>query len=266
MPDLDNLGAAAIQVLSCADPRQKAAFSRRSAQAWREGKLAQIFPYLPSVSPARPDYPRLLKPQDMPKRRSGSNLGALLHAVTHIEFNAIDLAWDMVARFGADMPRAFCDDWVSVGDDEARHFTMMQDRLQAYDMTYGDLPAHDGLWQSALDTRHDLKARLAIVPLVLEARGLDVTPMMIKRFEKAADEKSAEALTTIYIEEVSHVAAGKKWFSYLCDRDNCPPVETYHHLVRRYFKGYVKPPFNEDARARAGLTAEFYKPLAPEGS
>lgn len=265
MKQVTSLGDAACQVLTSANPSDKAGFSRKYAKFWREGKLTFDFSCLPPKTPARPDRPELLNPWDMPKRRSrkgGTNLVTLLHAVTHIEFNAIDLAWDIVARFGAVMPQAFSDDWVGVADDEARHFLMMQDRLAAYETCYGDLPAHDGLWRSAEDTAHDLKARLAIVPLVLEARGLDVTPMMIARFEKAADKESAAALNVIYQEEVGHVAAGKKWFSYLCERDDCPVVETYQKLVREFFKGHVKPPFNVEARKRAGLDEDFYIPLA----
>src|SRR6185503_18781478 len=145
-----------------------------------------------------------------------------------------------------DMPRAYFDDWVGVGDDEAKHFLLLAERFGALGAGYGDLPAHDGLWQAAHETRHDLLARLAIVPLVLEARGLDVTPAMIARLERLGDGDSAAALRVIYRDEIGHVAAGRRWFEWLCERRGLPPVETWRTLVRTHFKGAVKPPFNDE--------------------
>ncbi len=253
------IGDAAIEILNSAPPEDKIRLSRCYAKDWQDGVLSHAFPACPPNRPARPMAPELLMPRYMPKRR---NVAALLHAIAHIEFNAIDLAWDMVARFGGDMPRGFTDDWTQVADDEARHFQMITDRLQSYGVTYGDMPAHDGLWQSAMDTAHDLLARLAVVPLVLEARGLDVTPAMIVRLEKVNDFKSAEALSTIHEEEIAHVYAGQKWFNYLCQKKNLDPAETYQNLVSQYFKGKIKPPFNKAARTRAGFEEFFYLPLA----
>lgn len=262
------LGGAACAVLNTADPWAKAHLSRRAAALWAEGCLALEFPKAPPARPARPERPQLLLPRDMPKRRAGGTLAnriALLHAVAHIELNAIDLAWDMVARFGhEDPPRAFFDDWVRVGDDEARHFLMLSDRLRALGASYGDLPAHDGLWQAAQETAHDIKARLAIVPLILEARGLDVTPAMIERFRKYDDAESAAALTVIFNDEISHVAAGKRWLDHFCARDGSDPKATFHSLVRRHFRGDVKPPFNDAARNAADFPAAFYAPLAAD--
>lgn len=262
------LGGAACAVLRTADPREKAEISRRAAEAWKEGALALAFPEMPPERPARPERPQLLLPRDMPKRRAGGTLAnriALLHAVAHIELNAIDLAWDIVARFShEDPPRALFDDWVRVGDDEARHFLMLSDRLAALGAAYGDLPAHDGLWQAAVETAHDIKARLAIVPLILEARGLDVTPAMIERFRKYADEESAAALTVIFNDEISHVAAGKRWLDHFCAREGIDPKDTFQAMVRRHFRGDVKPPFNEPARDAADFPAAFYAPLAVE--
>ncbi len=254
-----SVGEAANEVLMTADPDEKARLGRSHANSWFTDKLAHDFPQPPPDRPARPDKPRLLMPRYMPKRH---NMVALLHAITHIELNAIDLAWDMVARFGQNMPRSFIDDWVRVADDEARHFRMLCDRLSSYDASYGDLPAHDGLWQSAMDTAHDLKARLAIVPLVLEARGLDVTPSIIARFDKAQDQESAQVLKIIYEEEISHVHAGQKWFKYLCEGQEIEPKQCYQRLVRQYFKGQIKPPFNTKARDQAGFEVDFYLPLA----
>ena len=205
----------------------------------------------------------------MPKRRAGGAPAgriALLHALAHIELNAIDLAWDIVARFAHDhLPREFCDDWVTVAVEEAAHHTLLAERLAAFGAAYGDLPAHDGLWQAAAATAHDLLARLAVVPLVLEARGLDVTPAMIARLDRFGDDASAAVLRRIYSDEIGHVATGMRWFSFLCARRGLPPSETYHDLVRRHFKGALKPPFNHTAREAAGFRATFYAPLgAPE--
>ncbi len=202
----------------------------------------------------------------MPKRRAGGEREsrvALLHALAHIELNAIDLAWDLVARFADErQPREFFDDWVAVADEEATHHGMLAERLAALGASYGDLPAHDGLWEAAAGTAEDLLARLAVVPLVLEARGLDVTPAMIGRLERAADVESAAVLRRIYEDEIAHVAAGRRWFEWACARDGLSPVATYHDRVRRYFKGTLKAPFNKEARARAGLPSTFYAPLA----
>jgi uncharacterized ferritin-like protein (DUF455 family) len=262
---MDSLGWAAVEVLTTADPIEKAAKSIIFTTQWRDGAFsAETLCPAPDY-PARPDRPELLSPKEMPKRRkagSDENRVALFHAIAHIELKAIDLAWDMVARFGAGMPKEFLDDWVSVGADEARHFTLLTERLEALGAKYGDLPAHDGLWQAAYDTRGDLLARLAVVPMVLEARGLDVTPGMIERFEKFGDHKSANVLETIYGEEIEHVKAGAKWFKFICKREGRDPETTYHALVRKYFKGKLKPPFNVKARSLAGLEKEFYLPLA----
>ena len=260
-----SLGEAAVAVLTTGEAAAKAAASRQAAEAWRAGRLDGTCRTPPPDRPARPARPKLLAPAHMPKRgRGGShaNRVALLHAVAHIELNAIDLAWDMVARFGGDMPRGFLDDWVGVADDEARHFGLIADRLADLGAAYGDLPAHDGLWQSALATRDHLAARLAVVPMVLEARGLDVTPAMIARLKRLGDSESAAALATIYDEEIGHVAAGRRWFDVVCRRDGLDPETAFHDLVRRYFKGTLKRPFNHPARDAAGLDAAFYEPLA----
>jgi uncharacterized ferritin-like protein (DUF455 family) len=221
---------------------------------------------MPPDRPARPARPELRPPRDMPKRRAAfSEAGrvALLHALAHIELNAIDLAWDLVARFTADdLPRAFYDDWVGVAAEEAKHHALLAARLAQLGAAYGDLPAHDGLWEAAQATAHDLLARLAVVPLVLEARGLDVTPDMIDRLARAGDAASAGVLQVIYDDEIGHVATGRRWFEFLCARRGVEPATTYHALVRRHFKGAVKPPFNRTARDAAGLAAAYYEPLA----
>ena len=262
----DTLGSVAVAVLRCGEAADKAMRSREAAAAWRAGKLRPACDVPPPARPARPPRPELRDPSCMPKRGRGGSLSnrvALLHALAHIELNAIDLAWDLVARFGAGMPRDFLDDWVGVGDDEARHFLLLRERLSALGAAYGDLPAHDGLWQAAAKTAHDLAARLAIVPLVLEARGLDVTPSMIARLERAGDPESAAVLETIHADEITHVARGKRWFDWLCKRAGCDPAPCFQSLVRRHFGASLKPPFNDAARRAAGLDAAFYRPLAP---
>jgi uncharacterized ferritin-like protein (DUF455 family) len=200
------------------------------------------------------------------RRNLGAPAGriALLHALAHIELNAIDLAWDIIARFsGEKLPRGFFDDWSGVAAEEAEHFALLDARLQALGGAYGDLPAHDGLWEAAAATAHDLIARLAVVPLVLEARGLDVTPEMIRRLERVGDDESAAILERIYADEIGHVAVGARWFEHLCRARGIDPADTFHDRVRRYFVGALKPPFNHAARQEAGMPVAFYNPLAP---
>jgi uncharacterized ferritin-like protein (DUF455 family) len=253
-------------VLAALEPAEKIALSHAAAQAWRAGEIAEIGETRPPDRPARPERPPLLPPRQMPKRRAGGEREsriALLHALAHIELNAIDLAWDLIARFAPEQPpRAFFDDWVGVADEEATHHGLIAERLGALGAAYGDLPAHDGLWEAAAVTADDLLGRLAVVPLVLEARGLDVTPAMIGRLERAGDAKSAAVLHRIYADEIAHVAAGRRWFDWACAERGLPPVETYQDRVRRCFKGALKPPFNEAARSAAGLAPAFYAPLA----
>jgi uncharacterized ferritin-like protein (DUF455 family) len=175
--------------------------------------------------------------------------------------NALDLVCDLIARFDVDASDYY-DDWVSVGVEEAAHYELLDARLTALGAAYGDLPAHDGLWQAATVTAENLLARLAIVPLVLEARGLDVTPRMIETFAAAGDDESAAILQTIYREEIGHVAIGRRWFETLCAADGIDPVTAWHRLVRDYFRGALKPPFNRPAREAAGFGAEYYETIS----
>jgi len=220
----------------------------------------------PISRPARPGRPELRPPRDMPKRRNfGSRAGriALLHALAHIELNAIDLAWDIIVRFAESAtPHEFCDDWVGVAAEEAEHFALLADRLGALGSAYGELPAHDGLWEAAAATSHDLLARLAVVPLVLEARGLDVTPEMMLRLERMGDAESVAVLCRIYEDEIGHVAVGARWFERLCHERGLDAQTAFYERVRHYFKGVLKPPFNREARSLAGLPAGYYEPLA----
>ncbi len=257
------LAEAAVAVLRTADPGAKVRLSRRFAAAWAAGEIATVGTAEPPARPARPAAPELRPPREMPRRRTGKSLAgrqALYHALAHIELNAIDLAWDIIARFTEEhAPRDFYDDWVRVADDEARHFALIEARLAALDTHYGALPAHDGLWQAAQDTAHDLLARLAVVPLVLEARGLDVTPGLIAKLNRAGDTEGATALEVIYKDEIVHVGVGKRWFDWLCARRGLTPEVAWRELVARHFKGVLKPPFNAEARLAAGLPRSFYE-------
>lgn len=256
------LAAAAAAVLTAADPTEKLRLTEAASRAWRDSGITEIGSAAPPGRPGRPERPRLVPPREVPRRRIGAEPAgriALLHALAHIELNAVDLAWDLIARFtDAGLQRGFYDDWVGVAADEARHFGLLQGRLQALGAAYGDLPAHDGLWEAAEATAGDLLARLAVVPLVLEARGLDVTPGMIARLNTAGDAESAAILEVIYEDEIGHVAAGQRWFDFVCAARGQAPASTWQALVRRHFKGSLKPPFNEAARRQAGMSPEVY--------
>jgi uncharacterized ferritin-like protein (DUF455 family) len=248
-------------VLATADPYAKVRAARAAARDWRLGRLAHAFSTPMPDRPARPERPELLPPNRMPKRgRMGSDASrvAMIHALAHIEFVAIDLAFDLAGRFGGHFPPAFTDDWMQVGADEAMHFVLLDRRLRSLGSHYGALPAHDGLWQAAAETAHDPLARLAVVPMVLEARGLDVTPATIERFQQLGDAPTTRILTRIVADEERHVAAGTRWFRFACDMAQLDAAATWRDLVARHFRGALKPPFNDSARARAGLTRDFY--------
>jgi len=258
---MTDVSEAARAVLATATPHAKVRAARAAAREWRLGRLDHGFSAAMPDRPARPDAPELLPPNRMPKRgRAGSEASriAMIHALAHIEFVAIDLAFDMLGRFGASFPRAFVDDWMRVGAEEAMHFALLDRRLRALGSCYGALPAHDGLWQAADETAHDPLARLAVVPMVLEARGLDITPATIDRFESVGDRATARILTRILADEERHVRAGTRWFNFGCESAGLEPVSTWQSLVARHFRGALKPPFNDSARERAGLTRDFY--------
>lgn len=252
-------------VMLTADPRGKAMAARAAARDWRLGRLAHRFDIAMPDRPARPERPELLPPSRMPRRGKGGSVRAriaMLHALAHIEFVAIDLAFDLIGRFGAVFPAAFVDDWMRVGADEAMHFALIDRRLHAMGSRYGALPAHDGLWEAARATAGDALARLAIVPMVLEARALDITPATILRFQQAGDAVSARMLGRILRDEIRHVAVGTKWFHAETNRLGLEPTKSYQLLVKQHFRGMIKPPFNDSARDEAGLTREFYAALA----
>ncbi len=259
--------AAARAVLMAATPKAKtAAASAASIALQRANEAVRFEAGAAPDRPARPALPTLAPPHAMPRRRLKSQSGriALLHAVAHIEFNAIDLAFDMAVRFAAQVERAGLDaqaffaDWIGVGGDEARHFGLVAGRLAGLGAAYGDLPAHDGLWTAAARTADCVLARLAVAPMVLEARGLDVTPGMIEKLDAAGDRESADILRTIYEEEIGHVSVGRIWFDRMCDARGLAPEATFRRLVSERFHGALKPPFNHAARAAAGLPEAYY--------
>ena len=248
-----------------ADPRTKVMATRSLARDWAAGRLEPVFDVAMPDAPARPERPELRPPNAMPRRgRGGSERGriTLIHALCHIEFVAIDLALDAAGRFGGERGAQFVTDWLNVAADEAMHFALLSRRLITMGSEYGAMPAHDGLWDAARDTAHDVAARLAIVPMVLEARGLDVTPVMIERFAAVGDTRTTRILQRILDDEVRHVGVGTSHFSTVCaERGDSPPA-MWKILVARHFKGMVKPPFNDSARRSAGLSYEFMQGVA----
>ncbi|HEY3519596.1 MAG TPA: ferritin-like domain-containing protein [Rhodanobacteraceae bacterium] len=257
MFDTRELREAARLCFACADPQRKCELTAQVFAALREGSLVAPDAGASIVAietPGRPGKPKLVPPRDVPQRGLGSVEGraALVHAVAHIEFNAINLAWDAVLRF-AGMPEEYYRDWAGVAADEARHFGILSQRLAELGHAYGDFDAHNGLWEMAVKTSDSCLARMALVPRVLEARGLDVTPGMIARLRSVGDDATAEILEIILREEVAHVAAGSRWFRFCCEREQLDPAETFQGLLRDRLIGPLRGPFNLDARRAAGF-------------
>lgn len=270
-PDYHSLRDGAVKAILSPDLDVKTNLAQEIATRWFERKLSLRSPLdtnIP-VRPGRPDKPKLVPPMQVKRRSMQSVEGriTLMHAIAHIELNATDLALDIVARFAShQLPRSFYDNWMQVAFEEAKHFKLVRARLRDLGAEYGDLPAHDGFWEAAHDTRNDLTARLAVVPLVLEARGLDVTPSLQAKMRQSRDHESADVLDIIYEDEKGHVAIGAKWFRFLCAREKKNPAETFRHLVQINFHGKVKTPFNDIARAEAGMTPSFYRALSSQGT
>lgn len=266
LPSIHSLRDGAARAIRAADLDVKTLLTQEAARRWNERSLSLRSPLdmLAPERPGRPEKPDLIAPRQVPKRSLTTQKGrvALLHAIAHIELNAVDLALDIVARFaGEPVPNSFFDGWMRVAFEEAKHFRLVRDRLRQLGADYGELPAHDGLWQAAHDTRNDLTARLAVVPLILEARGLDVTPALQAKMREAGDLESAAVLDVIYEDEKGHVAVGAKWFRFLCARQKKNPAIAFQALVRANFRGSLKAPFNDIARAEAGLTPSFYRSM-----
>jgi uncharacterized ferritin-like protein (DUF455 family) len=259
---------ASSHCLALVNPQEKCAAVFDLAARVREGvfRWDLDWPFETFSEPGRPARPELVAPTAVPRRRLGSPEGraALVHAIAHIEFNAINLALDAICRF-RDMPQQYYLDWVSVADDEARHFQMLHKRLGQMNRQYGDYPAHNGLWEMAEKSADSCLVRMALVPRVLEARGLDVTPGMIDKLQSVGDTETIAVLEIILAEEIRHVAIGTQWFNYCCEQENKPPMETFLELLRSRFTGSVRGPFNLDARMKAGFTEAEMDALAGGG-
>ncbi len=261
-PHWPSLQHAAAHCLALRDPVAKVAATRAAVTAFHAAQLPLAAPAHWPVIPAaqevgQPLRPTLVPPRQLASRGLGSEAGraAFLHAIAHIEFNAINLAWDAVLRF-PDMPAEYYRDWAICADDEARHYLLLVERLADFGYAYGDFDAHNGLWEMAEKTADSCLARMALVPRVLEARGLDVTPAMIERLSGLGDHASVAILDVILREEVAHVAAGSRWFFYLCEREEREPRATFRDLLERYALGFLRGPFNLEARREAGFDDE----------
>ena len=248
---------AARACLDASSPDDKVVLTQAYAAAFARGELVidANAPAPQSIRmPGRPALPKLVPAKNLPQRGIGSPEGraAFIHAIAHIELNAIDLAWDAAYRFRG-LPAQFYVDWVGVANDESRHFVLLRDRLRELGHDYGDFDAHNGLWEMAEKTAHDGLARMALVPRVLEARGLDVTPGMIERLRALGDLRTVEILETIQREEVAHVAAGSRWYRWHCQRAGVEPRARFRELLVEYASGYLRGPFNIQARLLAGF-------------
>ncbi|GAB6140144.1 ferritin-like domain-containing protein [Methylosoma difficile] len=255
---MNNLFAFAEACLHRIDIDEKLALTHQAWQLWQNGQLDFSDPSpMQAIEHVQfPARPLLLAPRDMPNRKLGSPEGikAFFHAIAHVEWMAVYLAWDIIYRFRG-LPTAFYSDWLKVADEEAQHFALLRDHLQTMGVAYGDLPAHSGLWEHATDTAGDLLARLAIVPRCMEARGLDVTPSIIEKFKQIKDTQSVAILTRILTDEVGHVAIGSHWFKWLCGLRGVEPEQHYQQLIHQYYKGgKPKGPFNREMRIIAGFS------------
>lgn len=245
----------------CADPEQKCELVRALSVPDESPASDWIAPNVNKAG--RPLKPELVPARQVARRGLGNQKGraAFLHAIAHIEFNAINLALDAALRF-TEMPLDFVKDWLSVAQDEARHFQMLVSRMATLGASYGDYSAHDGLWQSAIDTADDVLARMAVVPRVLEARGLDVTPGMIQRLRSAGDAESAEVLAIILAEEVRHVRLGSEWFAYEAHRLGLKPDAAFSDCLDQYLPGRSFHALNHEARLAAGFSEAELSSLA----
>ena len=245
-------------ILACSID-EKISLSYTTADQWQTQNLSlkTHSPILTIENPGRPDKPELVSPRDLNRRKVTSPIGhaALIHSICHIEFNAINLAWDAVYRF-QDMPDQYYDDWVKVAQEESYHFELLREHLVSLGYAYGDFDAHNGLWESALVTAHDVMTRMALVPRVLEARGLDVTPGIVKKLEGINDKRAVEILAIIHRDEIGHVEIGTRWFRHLCNERKLNSEEVFKDLINKYMKGILRGPFDHDVRKKAGFTEE----------
>ncbi|MEJ2140765.1 MAG: ferritin-like domain-containing protein [Gammaproteobacteria bacterium] len=238
------------------DPDKKVELTGRTVNSWHaQGFTTEQIQVRDIEQPGRPEKPVLVSPRELPRRSLHSQEGhaALIHSLCHIEFNAVNLAWDAVYRF-QDMPAGFYNDWMKVAGEEAYHFGLLRDHLRSLGYEYGDFPGHNGLWEAAVKTAHDPMIRMALVPRVLEARGLDVTPGIVEKLKQAGDQHAVAILDIIHRDEVGHVETGSRWFSYLCEQRGLPVEETFRRLLEEYMQGQIKGPLNRSSRLKAGFS------------
>lgn len=256
---MNNLFAASYACLMETGLEQKLAGAQQLYADWQAGLLLrediEMCPVLSVLVPGRPARPELVHPKQVPQRKLTTPEGrsALLHAVAHIEFNAINLALDAVYRF-RDMPDAYYRDWLQVAAEEAYHFSLLRERMDTLGVTYGDLPAHNGLWEQACKTDYDVMVRMALVPRVLEARGLDVTPGMMERLREAGDLEAVAVLEIILRDEIGHVRIGSRWFHYCCQQRGMEPDGTFRQLICDVIHAPLRGPFYTEARLQAGFS------------
>ena len=249
----------AHQCLQTCDPAEKCRLTHALAESWRRGELVleETIPPEPISDAGRPDRPELVNPREVPRRSINTVKGRVIlaHALAHIEFNAINLALDAVYRFRG-MPADFYTDWIRVADEEASHFALLESYIHKHQHVYGDYPAHNGLWEMAQRTAHDVLVRMALVPRVLEARGLDVTPGLMDKLRQAGDDEFVSHLGIIHHDEIGHVSIGSRWFRYACDQRGLDARETFRQLIQDYMKGSLRGPFDEVVRTQAGFTEQ----------
>ncbi|MEK7811962.1 MAG: ferritin-like domain-containing protein [Pseudomonadota bacterium] len=254
------LRQASLHWLIECDAVHKVAGVRRLAQAWAAGELVLDATATLSESkdiPGHPAKPELVSPLTVKRRAMNTTEGraAMIHALVHIEFNAINLALDALWRFPS-LPREYYTDWLQVADEEAFHFTLLADHLQTQGFAYGDFTGHNGLWDMAVRTQHDVLERMALLPRTMEARGLDVTPGTKAKLVQAGDLAIAPILDIVLRDEIGHVSIGNRWFNYLCAQRGLAPVATYADLVAQHNAIPRRGPFNLEARRAAGFSEE----------
>lgn len=260
----DSLFEQALACLKLKVPKQKVEATYALQDNWvnKTLKINALEPVVSLPVPGRPDRPELVGPRDVPRRSFTSLKGrlTLVHAIAHIEFNAINLALDAVHRF-QHMPEQYYTDWCLVAAEEAQHFTMLSDYLESHGVSYGDFPAHNGLWEMAVKTDADVLVRMALVPRVLEARGLDVTPGMIDKLQSTGDVQLISILQKIFDDEIGHVKIGTHWYQYLCRDRDLDPEQTFLELIDKYMQGAKFGPFEIEARIKAGFTEQELQSL-----
>lgn len=268
------------KILNTSDPELKIELTTQLFSKFAQAETTHPMPLAPGTvdPPAVPPRPNLqqVNPWEMPNPGRGGTLKSritMLHALANIEQWAIDLAIDICIRFshfkaessGQPLPRTFFYDWLKVANDEAKHFSLLRSRLEELGSHFGALPVHHGLWDSATMTAHDLRARISVIALVHEARGLDINPLTIEKFRKAGDVESVEVLNIIHSDEITHVTTGHRWLTWICEQEGTDPVRVFRDNVQKYFKGAVKGPFNVEAREQAGMDQRYYENLNPNG-